>query len=230
MAGSRTPSVPRRNERIVNIPPFQAGSEAPCDLPSFLTENPDLGRLYDNVMAQVPGLTTDMCVLVAWNTIEDFYQRTTYRREHVYWRMDAGVYSLNFDPWDPEWRVFRFLWYRGPDNVKFEPPGVLRDLNAMPPPATRNGEVLLALKPKSIATRLPYDVWTLWFETLQAGMMYRLFLQPKKPYSDIQLARLHGAMYVSGCAGARALRQANSITDGASWRFPLFAAGRVKNS
>lgn len=201
-----------------------------CSLPEFLSSDPDLSRLYDNVMAQVPGVTTDMIALVAWNTIEDFYQRTTYRREHVYWRMDPGVYMLNFDPWDNDWRVFRFLWFNGPDNFKFTPPGQIRDLNATPPPSTRNGEILLALKPKSLATTLPYDVWTLWFECLQAGMLYRLCLQPSKPYSSPQAAHLYGSQYVSGCAAARALVQANNISDGASWRYPLFATGVVKNS
>jgi hypothetical protein len=213
--------------RTIQIPAITGG---PCELPPFLSDDPDLARLYDNVMAQVPGVTTDMIALVAWNTIQDFYQRTTYRREHVYWRMDSGVYTLNFDPWDNDWRTFRFLWFRGPDNFKFEPPGRIRDLNATPPPSTRNGEILLALKPESLATKLPYDVWTMWFECLQAGMMYRLCMQPGKPYSNMQSAHLYGVQYVSGCAGARALVQANNITDGASWRYPLFAPGRVKNS
>lgn len=204
-----------------------------CNLPDFLTDDPDVGRLYDNVMAQVPGVTSDMIALVAWNTIEDFYQRTTYRREHVYWRMDPGIYYINFDPWpgdNGEWRVFRFLWFRGPDNFKFERPGAMRDLNATPPPSTRNGEVLLALKPKSLETELPYDLWSLWFECLQAGMMYRLMLQPAKPYSNMQAARMFAAQYTSGCAAARAMVQSNNITDGASWRYPLFAPGRIKNS
>jgi len=194
--------------------------------PAFLSDKPDVERLYDNIQVMIPGLTTDMTTLVIWNTIEDFFQRSTIRREHVYWHMAPGVVRLQFDPYDKDWRVFRFLGYQGPNNVKLTPPGELLDLTHPTPDNDRNGEVILGLKPRNLQVQLPYNIWTLWFETLLAGACYRLYMQPAKPYTDVNMARLQASMYRAGIASARALVQSGNVTDGApSWRFPYFAAG-----
>jgi len=157
------------------------GATPICELPGYLSSAPDIDRLFDNVGALIPGLLNDVLMMVTWNTIEDFYMRSTYRREHVYWRLDPGVVTISFDPYDQDWRVSRFLEFSGLGRVKFEPPGRIRDLTSPPPDTTRNGEVLLALKPVSINTPLPYDVWTTYFQTLLDGVLYRLYMQPGKP-------------------------------------------------
>jgi len=203
----------------------------PCDdlNPGWLSDKPELSRLLDNVQVQCPGVTSDLVTLVAWNTLEDFYQRSTYRREHIYWRMDPGIISINFDPYDREWRAFKFLDFRGLSNPKFEAPALLRDLTCPCPDTTRDGEVLLALKPASIKTRFPYDIWTVWFETLLAGVVGRLYMMAGKPFSDPNMARVHLAKYSGGVARARAAMQSGNLTDGVMWRFPYFAIGRPKS-
>jgi hypothetical protein len=199
----------------------------PCDeQPEFLSVASDIDRLLDNIQGVMPGLTTDMTTLVAWNTIEDFYQRSTLRREHVYWRLPPGVVTLDFDPYDSNWRVCRFIAFIGLSSAKFTPPGRVRDLAYPVPEDERDGQAILALKPSSIRTELPYDIWTQWFETLLAGALYRLYLQPGKPYSDPQAARLYAAIYRAGVASARAQAQAHNLTGGSSWRYPYFAQGR----
>jgi hypothetical protein len=200
-------------------------SPAPiCDQPGYLSAEPGPERLLDNLQAMVPGLTLDMANLVCWNAIEDFYMKSTYRREHIYWRMDPGVVVVNFDPYDQNWRVNRFLWLRG-YNLKIEPPGRIRDLTSPPPDSTREGEVLLALKPRSINTPLPYDVWTTYWETLLNGALHRLYMQPGKPYSDLPAAGMHGKLYRSGIASARADAQAMHLRDAQPWSYPYFASG-----
>lgn len=202
-----------------------------CQLPGadYPSSYADINRLYDNVQVQIPGVTTDMVSLLTWNTIEEFYLRSTYRRENVYWEMPAGQLTINFDPWPDGWRVCGFLGFRGLSNPKFVSPGLLQDLTYPPSPAVRKGQILLALKPPNIDATLRYDVWTQWFETLLAGVLFRLYLQPSKPYSDPQMARLQGSFFRAGIASARALVQAGNITDGvASWRFPYFSHGHSK--
>jgi hypothetical protein len=195
-----------------------------CELPGYMTDAPGVDRLFDNLMALVPGLVLDMANMVCWNTIEDFYVKSTYRREHIYWRMDPGVVTLNFDPYDQDWRVCRFLNLVG-FNIKFEPPGRIRDLTSPPPDNTRNGEVLIALKPRSINTVLPYDVWTTYWETLLHGALYRLYMQPGKPYSDLKAMEISAKLWRSGIASARADIQVGHLRDGAQWSFPYFATG-----
>ena len=78
----------------------------PCDEPRpYDPGNSDLDRFLDNIQVTMPGVTTDMTTLVAWNTIEDFYQRSTLRREHVFWALPPGITQLDFDPYDKDWRV-----------------------------------------------------------------------------------------------------------------------------
>jgi hypothetical protein len=210
-------------------PPADSGiRHQPGEEPDYLEDNPDIKRLYDNIQALVAGVTYDMLRMETWNTIEDFYQRTTLRREHVYWIMQPGVMTLDFDPFDSHWRVCRMMQFRGLYNARFEPPGRVRDLQTPVPDNVRKGEITLALKPKDIDVPLPYDIWSQWFDTLCAGVMYRLYLQPMKPYSSVQAARLYAAMYTSGVGRARALVQNGNLTEGVTWRFPLFATGHPK--
>jgi hypothetical protein len=198
-----------------------------CDQPPegyFQTSN-DVTRLFDNLQAIIPGLTTDVASLVIWNTIEDFYIKSTYRREHVYWTLPPGETVLQFDPYDTQWRVCRFMGFSGLSNIKFVPPGRVIDLTYPAPDSERRGEALLALKPKDIQTQLPYDVLTTYWETLMSGACHRLYLQPGKPYSDLNAAQAFGRLYRSGIASARGDVQAGHLRDGSSWRFPYFAAG-----
>jgi hypothetical protein len=189
----------------------------------------NLEAVYDQVQMQMPGVTFDVVRQQVWNAIGDFYMRSTYRREHVYWQMNPGVNTLSFDPWDSHWRVYRFLEFRGIPRVKFEPPGRIRDLAWPLPDTTRNGEVLIALRPSCHDAPLGDDFWFMWFDTIVAGAMSRLFLQPGKPYSDAGMGRVQAGLFSSGVAQARALVQAMFVTEGTPWRFPYFAYGRSKN-
>ena len=189
-----------------------------------------LEALYDQVQLQMPGVTTDNVVLQTWNAISDFYVGSTYRREHIYWRMNPGVNTLSFDPWDSHWRVFRFLGFRGLSRVKFEPPGRIRDLSWPIPDTTRNGETYVALRPECHTTQLGDDFWAMWSNTIEAGVLGRLYLQPGKPYTDAAMGRVQYQLFSKGVAQARAHAQAMFVTDGVPWRYPYFAYGRSKSS
>jgi hypothetical protein len=190
---------------------------------------PSLTHLYDDVLLQLPGVTVDNVIGQAWNSISEFYSSSTYRREFVYWRMNPGVVTLNFDPWDSHWRPFRFLGFKGLSNPKFEPPGRLRDLTWPFPDTTRNGEILLALRPSCLDAPLGDDFWFMWFDTVLAGTLGRLFFQPGKPWSDLNMGRIHRQIFNTGVAQARAHVQSSFVTDGIPWRYPYFAYGRSKN-
>ena len=202
-----------------------SGTTDPCDAGGMFQSTNDLGRLLDNVGGLLPGLTTDMLTMVCWNTIEDFYLRSTYRREHVYWCLRPGETVLRFDPYDRNWRVCRFMGFSGLSKAKFVPPGQVIDLTCPAPDTDRNGEAYLALKPKDINVALPYDVWTTYFETLMNGVLHRLYMQPGKPYGDLNAAMAHGKLYRSGVASARADAQAQHVREGVEWSFPYFARG-----
>jgi hypothetical protein len=116
--------------------------------------------------------------------------------------------------------------FNGLSRVRFTPPGAIQDLSSPVPDTTRSGTVLLALKPLNLYTILPYDVMTTYWETLLNGALYRIFLQPGKPYSDLNAAQVHAKMNRSGIASARADIQAGHVREGRAWTFPYFAAGQ----
>jgi hypothetical protein len=201
----------------------------PCDRDQFYQAKYDVTRLFDYVQALVPGLTSDMAALTIWQAIEDFYIRSAYRREHVYWCLNPGETTLNFDPYDSAWRVCWFMGFRGLGNPKFIPPGKVVDLTCPVPDSVRNGEAVLALKPDSFETELPYDVMTTYWEAIASGALYRLHLQPGKPYSDLNAAQIHAKMNRSGIASARANAQAQHLGEAAPWSYPYFATGGGAN-
>lgn len=206
--------------------PRSTTSNDPCGPVYFQTTN-DITRIFDNVQGVMPGVTTDMAALVIWNTIEDFFTRSAYKREHVYWELQPGEIEIQFDPYDPQrqWRVCWFLGFTGLQNPKFVPPGLVIDLTNPTPQNVRSGEALLALKPDNIQVELPYDVLTKYWEAIVSGVLHRLYMQPGKPYSDLNASQIHGRLYRSGVASARGDAQSWHLRDQASWQFPYFATG-----
>lgn len=200
------------------------------DLSSFLGSDPGLNRLYDNVQAVVPAVGLSLIKMMAWNTIEEFYLRSTARRETVYWQMAIGVSEVDFNPYDATWLVAWVLDVSGLHAPKIVMPGRLIDLHA--PTSPRHGAALLALKPVNFSANVPEELFSQWFETILDGTLYRLYATPAKPYSSPQLAQYHGGRYRGGIARARAIAQKEFTNGGGRWGFPRmqgFAAGRRKN-
>ena len=81
-----------------------------CELPGYLTSDPGPDGLLDSLQALVPRLTVNMANLVCLEHHRGFFIKSTYRREHVFWRaMDPIIVTLNFDPYNTGWRVCWFL-------------------------------------------------------------------------------------------------------------------------
>ena len=200
------------------------------DLGTFLGSNPGLERLYDNVQATVPVVSLAMIKMASWNTIEDFYLRSTARREEVFWEMAIGVSQVDFNPFDATWLVAWILDVSGLHYPKIVMPGLL--LDTQQPSYDRKGCALLALKPVSFTTNLPPELFDQWFETILDGTLFRLYGSPAKPYSSPQLATFHGGKYRGGVARARAIADKQFTNGGGRWNFPQqqgFARGRRKS-
>lgn len=189
--------------------------------------DPGVERVYDNVQVQVPSVMLSAVKLALWNTIEDFYIQSTMCREHVFWKMAAGVQTIDFNPFDESRTVAWVLDFSGVGKGKIEPPAVLRDLTFPVPEIERGGEAWLALKPVSfdaVACHACGDLWSSWFETILAGTLYRLYSQPAKPYSSPLLAQVNSSIYRRGIASARDTAR-RGFTAGRPVGFPYFARG-----
>lgn len=197
------------------------------NLSSFLGSDPNLNRLYDNIQAQVPAVTLSLIKLAAWNTIEEFYLRSTSRRELVNWQMAVGVQQIDFNPFDETWLVAWILQFEGLSDFTITMPGLVTDRNQ--PTALRTGQALLALKPVNFSVIFPPELFSTWFETILDGTLARLYAMPAKPWSSPQLATFHGKRYSGGSAAARAQAQNGFTQGGGRWNFPTYANGRRKN-
>jgi hypothetical protein len=198
---------------------------------TFLGSNPGLARLYDNIQATVPAVSLPLITMETWNTIEDFYIRSTAKRETVYWTMQPGTQQVDFNPFDSNWLVAWVLEVSGLPRWKIDMPALLTDMSLNSQLGLRQGCALLALKPVSYSSQLPPELFQQYFETILSGVLFRLHALPTKPWSSPQLASFHGKKYSAGIAAARGLA-IKGYSDGASWRFPAmqgFAVGRRKN-
>lgn len=193
----------------------------------FLSADPDANRLYDNVQAVVPGLNFSLLQMMLWNTIEDFYIRSTLERRWQSWQMANGIQEVVFNPYDENWLVAWLLDYTGLNNALVIPPATIVDV-CSGAVGLRQGTVLLALKPTSFAASLPASLWSTWFEAIKSGTLARLYELPAKPWSNPQIAVEKMREYRAGVSQARSYAQ-NQYTDGGGrWSFPYFARGRRK--
>lgn len=200
--------------------PQVVGAEAFAEAPDALD------RLYQNVSAELDAPHTQV-QLAAWNTIEDFYIRSTWRREMLYWQMQGNVAQVDFNPFDGDWLVAWILNFSGLTRGKVELPGLLKDLTSPTPTTLRNGQVLVALKPATLTSEFDASLWQQWFDTILSGTLHRLYRQPNKTYSNPQMALFHGKEFASGLARARAIAS-KSYTNTVSPTFPYFARGRAR--
>lgn len=214
------------------------------DLSSFLGAYPDINRLYDNVQAVANGVTLPLLQMALWNTIDEFYRRSTGKRELVFFQLNPGETEVNFDPFDANWRVawvnawraggagdggesqgatFGFGWFRG----KIIPPATLRDITFPTPQTTRNGSALISLVPVNFDSVASEDfLWSQWFEAILAGTLMRLHSMPDRPFTNPQLAAVQSVQYSSGIRQARGLAQKQWSDSGGRWAYPYFARGR----
>jgi hypothetical protein len=196
---------------------------------NYVGEDPELARLYDNVQAMVPAVLLPVVKMVVWNTIEDFYIRSTWRRELLNWCLPDRVTCIDFNPYDGDWLVCWILDIYGHGRYAVKPPAQLIDVQTPPVSGTREGQVLVALKPVSIDAEFDPMLFSTWFETILDGVLHRLYLQPAKPYSSPQLAQAHGRRYRSGVQGARAIAQKQYTNGPGRWVFPYFGTGVRKS-
>jgi hypothetical protein len=212
---------------------------------AFLGPNPGLARLYDNVQATVPAVQFPLVQLEVWNIIEDFYIKSTWRRENLSWSLAPGDQVVDFNPFSAVWLVSDILNVTGLHRFRIIPPGQLIDASiegfdgtsdsSTADESQRFGTCLVSLKPVSLAAInnsgfVDDSLFSKWFETLLDGVYWKLYSMPAKPWSSPQTAQYHGARYRRGIAAARGMAQTfYSGGAGSRWNFPYFAAGRRKN-
>ena len=180
-----------------------SGTSVPVDdLQTSLGSNPDIERFYDNVQLVVPGITLSMLKVFLWNTVEDFCIKSTWFRRVVPWTMPVGASEVAFEPLSADENVVATLKQTGLTHYRIQQPYKLYDLD--PPLTARSGQALLATRPTSFDAIESGTLFSLWFETILAGTLARLYGQPFKPWSQPDMAKALMDAYTDGVGRAGA--------------------------
>lgn len=70
---------------------------------------------------------------------------------------------------------------------------------------------------------IPEWILTRWNEVFFDGLLWRMMMQPAKPYTNTEIGLFHGQRWRMGLADARAAAKQKNVYDGQAWQFPAFA-------
>lgn len=204
------------------VPPFEEEAGDSC--------TPDISRFLDTVQSRVPGITMALIELEMINVIEEFCYRSLYFRNSVHWQMQQGISQVVINPYDARMVTVYIISQHGLYDFYVDPPATLIDTR--PPNAARTGTALIVLKPrrwKDVSTGLMPQLFSLWFETMLDGLLFRLYGMPVRPWSSPQLAQYHGSRFRMGINRARDIAERLNTHAQSPFRtYPYFARGRRK--
>ncbi len=187
-----------------------------------------LDRIYDAIEAVMPGVLHPVVQLVVWDALEEFCSRSTYWRELLNWEMAIGETQLDLNPVDTNIRVHWVLNVCGLGSCfRIKPTSILVDTSSgvhTPGDTVRSGTAWVVCKPSRLSAEMPAWVDD-WSEGLRDGALYRLYMQPAKPYSSLPMAQFHGKRFRTQIQLARV--EAKKLCEGDAPRFPYFARGRL---
>jgi hypothetical protein len=181
-----------------------------------------LDRIYDTIEASLPGVLHPIVQMTLWASIEEFCIKSTYWRQWVNWQMAAGVTRVDLNPIDTNTRAHWVLEACGLSCWRLSPPAILVDTGVAD--KARSGTALAVCKPTKLAAALPSFLVDDWSEALQAGVLYRLYSQPAKPYSNPQMALFYGKQFRYEVNRAR--EAVRHLVHCRPPPFPYFASGR----
>lgn len=87
----------------------------------------------------------------------------------------------------------------------------------------RSLKVYLSLTPDSCTEKLPKMAITQFYDYILDGILYRMYIQPSKPYTDGSLALHHQRMYRYGIGKARIIAESGYMMQSSATEFPPFA-------
>lgn len=183
-----------------------------------------LDRLYDAIESSLPGVQHPVVQSAVWDTIDEFCTRSLVWRETMSWVLPAGMREVDLNPVSATAVVVWVIGVQGISAASVSPPAILIDSGDVS--QARSGTARVACKPTRLSDQLPSFLVNNWYEALRDGTLARLYEQPAKPYSNMDLARFHGTRFRSGIRLARDAANRYFTNGTSGWRFPYFASGR----
>jgi hypothetical protein len=187
----------------------------------------DEARLMDNLRTRLPGALDGVIFIEAFNAYNEFFDTSSVWTDSGLITTSPGVQTYIVYP--SRGRIIRLVSITDNENgisqgAVMRSPGVIT-LDTVPADSrVLRVEVVLTINPRTATdTGLP-DVfgsfYAEYFDAALNGILAYMLSQPAKPYSNINLARLHAAKFQSAIAQARHEATHGSLQRGQAWRFP----------
>lgn len=196
----------------------------------------EIQRLMKNLRVKLPGSMDAAIQLELFNTMDAFFQRTNIWQEDISFTTVVNDTSYDVYPAASTSVINRLMWVKDSDGIVIDAtmatpgaPGTI-DLRYAP----SNARTLTATV--ALTTTDPVDgdgnpvfpIWVLnkYNDVIEAGVLGRMYAQPAKPWSNLQLASFYQRKFDGGASEARVeVRRKNTYATGA-WRFPQSFATR----
>lgn len=191
----------------------------------------DATRLMADCRAELPGVIPSALRAAYFSMLKDFCDKTNVWQEDIDVPLVAGTSSYTITC-TGNGQIIRLLnlfdsqdatesWF---DRCSMRVPGALILANT----PTTTGQTLVARVAKTVydptdANDLPYiDAWIVqrYWDTLKAGTIARLMMQPMKTYTNIQLAGIQMKIYGNGRNVARDEVVKANVFGQTAWAFP----------
>lgn len=191
-------------------------------------------RILDNLLIRLPGSLAGVVQLELFNVMGVFLDRSGVWREDVTFGVKAGVSSYDLSP-----SAGVIARLEGVMNANGLPvpavmpvPGTV-DLFTTPTQAdTLTASVFLTADPDGVSKSgipdVPDWIYVKYQQGIQDGVLAYMMSQPAKPYSNLNLARVHLARFNSVIAQASSDAQHGNLFRGQAWRFPQGWATRKR--
>ena len=194
--------------------------------------NTNLLRFLDMARVRLPGARDNIIQLEFFATMNDFFQRTNAWREDIEFTVTAGVKSYDVIQTSPS-SINRLVSVLNENGsyvaATMKNPGVV-DLMVEPSKtATYTAQVALTISHPTDSTGYPeYPDWFLdkYGNDILDGLLSRMMTQIAKPYSNPQMALMHGRNFMGAVTQAKVEAMRANTYRAQAWRFPQGFANR----
>lgn len=194
-------------------------------------------------LANLPGALRSVTRTELAAAVREFYEKSAALRETVSRDVVAGISSYAVLSDDSAMVVVKPLTVsynergldilmRKPDRITYpsgSPTGWYRTgvnvVNLWPKPVeaiTSGMSIYLTLRPDTSTDSLPDISFEEHFDAIFDGFMGRMYRQPAKAYSNLQLADYHMKRFRAAIAEAKGLANRGNVPAGVGWRFNSF--------
>lgn len=215
------------------------------DPPSSVGCQEMIDNFIRDAMIRLPGAIEEVVKHEIRSTLREFFEKSiSWRRMEGPYDVKAGRPHYYLNPVDSYTHLVYVLsaYYNGNLLAPLRVPPVRSDtgtpyaffcpdpqqIQLYPTPdvdATDALTIHIALTPSECTDKLPKIAITHFYDAILDGILYRMYIQPSKPYSNPELALHHQRLYRMGTGKARIVAEQGYMVMSPSVPFPPFANG-----